>query len=196
MRPRATAMTDRACKHRHQDSEAGFTLIELLVASALMLVVFALALGMLQLSGQKEPEARAANARIQEAQVGVERVIRELRQAYDVVSATPSSLTVETYLQTTSCINGTTGPSRACRVTYACASGNCTRTVGAAGGTNWDTPSRFATDVLSNDIFTYTPNSTDPTSVTMTVGLRSDGSEDAITLSDGAVMRNVSVATP
>jgi prepilin-type N-terminal cleavage/methylation domain-containing protein len=189
-------MTDRACKDRHRGPEAGFTLIELLVAAALMLVVFALALGMLQLSGQKEPEARAANARIQEAQVGVERIIRELRQTYDVVSATPSSLTVETYLQTTSCINGTTGSSRACRVTYACASGNCTRTVGSVGGSSWDTPSRFATDVLSNNVFTYSPNSTDPTSVTMTVGLRAEGSEDAITLSDGAVMRNVSVATP
>jgi len=189
-------MTDRACKHREPGPESGFTLIELLVAASLMLIVFAVALGMLQLAGEKEPEARAANARIQEAQVGVERVVRELRQTYNVVSATPSSLTVETYLQTTSCVNGSTGSSRPCRITYACASGNCTRTVGTVGGSSWDTPSRFASDVLSNNIFTYSPTSAAPTSVTMTVGLRAEGSEDAITLSDGAVMRNVSVATP
>ena len=52
----------------------------------------------------------------------------------------------------------------------------------------------FATDVISNDVFAYTPSATAPTAVTVTVRLQDDGAEDQITLSDGAAFRNVSMA--
>ena len=56
-------------------------------ASSLMLVITFAALGLLEIAQRSEPEIRETNERIQEAQVGMERMIRELRQSYSVVSA-------------------------------------------------------------------------------------------------------------
>ena len=174
--------------------ESGFTLVELLVGASIMLVISFAALGLLEVAQRSEPEVRETNERIQEAQVGMERIVRELRQTSGVVSASPASLTVNTYLSGSSCAGGSGTGARSCRVVYSCSSGNCTRTASEVSGASPGPAVPFATDVISNEIFAYTPSATSPTGVTVTVQLRDDGGEDQITLSDGAAFRNVSMA--
>src|SRR6187397_1797147 len=82
--------------------EAGFTLVELLVAMTLMVLVLGAGFTLLQVVVRSEPEARTANASIQDAQIVTERMARELRMTYQVNSATANSLSVNTYLQPSS----------------------------------------------------------------------------------------------
>ena len=174
--------------------ESGFTLVELLVGMSIMLVISFAALGLLEVAQRSEPEVRETNARIQEAQVGMERIVRELRQTSGVVSASPTSLTVNTYLSGSNCAGGSGTGARSCRVVYSCSSGECTRTASEVSGASPGPAVPFASDVISNSIFAYTPDATSPTGVTVTMQLRDDGGEDQITLSDGATFRNVSTA--
>src|SRR3954466_5640090 len=64
--------------------EAGFTLVELLVSMTIFLAILAVTLGVLTdvSRGVKKDEARTQAAA--DAQVGVGRMVRELRAAYDV----------------------------------------------------------------------------------------------------------------
>lgn len=188
MRCRSTELAAR------RGGEAGFTLVELLVGISVMLVITFATLGLLEIAQRSEPEIRESNERIQEAQTGMERVVRELRQTHGIVSATPTSLTVNTYLSGSSCAGGSGTGARSCRVVYACASGDCTRTASELSGASPGPAVPFATDVISNEIFAYSPSSTSPTGVTLTVQLREAGAEDQITLSDGVTFRNVSAA--
>ena len=71
---------------------------------------------LLQIVMRSEPEIRAVNSSIQDGQIAAERMTRELRQAFAVNSATPNSVSVDTYLQqSTSCAGpgGTTETARA-----------------------------------------------------------------------------------
>jgi hypothetical protein len=58
-----------------------------------MLVVFFAALTIFEVTARSEPELRSRNAQIQETQVAVERMARELRQAEEISSITGVSLT-------------------------------------------------------------------------------------------------------
>jgi len=155
--------------------ESGFTLVELLVGMSMMLVISFAALGLLEVAQRSEPEVRETNSRIQEAQTGMERIVRELRQTSGVVSATPTSLTVNTYLSGSTCGAGAGTGARSCRVVYACAAGECTRTASEVSGASPGPALPFATDVISNSIFSYSPSATSPTGVTVTVQLLDDG---------------------
>jgi prepilin-type N-terminal cleavage/methylation domain-containing protein len=175
--------------------ESGFTLIELLVGITMMLIVLAAAFTLLQIVTRSEPEIRDANASIQDAQIAAERMTRELRQTYAVNSASPTSLSVNTYLQQgASCTAGaTTETARQCRVVYTCGASSCTRTVSEVNGSGAETAT-VITGLTSGSIFSYLPSATQPTQVALNLQLAGERSDDAITISDGIVLRNVSGA--
>lgn len=178
------------------DDERGFTLIELLTAMAILVIIVIATLAMLDFAVRSEPEIAERNNAIRDAQVEVERMVRELRGSYDVLAATSSTLSVLTYLNRTTCAGGATGTARKCRIDYACTAGSCIRTVSESDGSAPGPARTLATGLASSSVFSYSPSSADPAaiSVTLTFEATDRAGEDAITLSDGATLRNVSGA--
>lgn len=181
--------------HDLNRDESGFTMIELLVASGILLVVMFAALGLLQISQRSEPEITSKNARIQTAQLELARMTRELRQTASVVTPSASSLVVDTYVNTADCVDGGAGTAQLCRVTYSCDEGICTRSVGEVSGGGAGPAKEAVHDLASDSIFSYEYSSGTVTGINLTLAVSSDqGSEDAITLNGGVVLRNVSQA--
>jgi type II secretory pathway pseudopilin PulG len=175
--------------------EAGYTLVELLVGITMMLLVLGAAFTLLQIVTRSEPQIRDANASIQDAQIAAERMAQELRQTYAVNSATATTLSVNTYLQqSTSCAgSGGSETARQCRVVYTCGSGACTRTVSEVDGGGAQTATVIS-GLTSGAVFGYSPSATAPSTISMTLRVAGDGTGDAITISDGVALRNVSGA--
>ncbi|MDQ3102624.1 MAG: type II secretion system GspH family protein [Actinomycetota bacterium] len=190
-----TALRTHELSHR---DEPGFTLVELLVGMGMMLVIFFAGLGLLEIAQRTEPEIASKNAKVQAAQIGMEAIARDLRQAYavEMPTPTPTSLTVNTFVQRSTCGGAAGGPARSCRVVYSCSSGTCTRTSSELDGSEPGPAVRIVTDLASNSVFSYTSSTTAPTAVTITLIVEggSESPEDAITLRDGVVMRNIAGA--
>jgi type II secretory pathway pseudopilin PulG len=185
-----------ASEPRTDRRESGYTLIELLIGVTMMLIVLGAGFTLLQIVMRSEPEIRSTNSSIQDGQIAAERIIRELRQTSSVNAATASSLSVDTYLQqTSSCAGagGTAETARECRVVYSCGSTSCTRTVSETDGTGAQTAT-VITGLTNGNVFSYSPSATAPTTISLTLQLAGDAPDDAITISDGVVLRNVSGA--
>jgi len=178
------------------EDESGFTLIELMTAMAILIVIFIATLAMLDFAVKSEPEIAERNNSVRDAQVEVERMVRELRTSYDVLASTSTTLSVLTYLNRSACAGADDGgaTARKCRIDYSCASGACTRTVSEEDGSAAGPVRTLATGLTSSSVFSYSPSSSEPTAINVTLSLKAadrDG-EDAITLSDGAALRNLS----
>jgi prepilin-type N-terminal cleavage/methylation domain-containing protein len=180
----------RACGRR---DERGFTLVELLIATVITMLVLFVTLALADFAIQTEPEIADRNTKIRQAQVVVERMVREVRQAYDVIAATSSSLTVLTYANRAACGSGGLDTARRCQVVYSCSGGTCTRTASEEDGTATGPARQIVSGLSSDAIFSYTPSAADAQAVSVTVELPADdgSGDDAITVTDGAVMRNM-----
>lgn len=188
----------RRIRQRLAAEESGFTFPELIVAMTIGLIVIGGGMLVLQVAATQQPRASERSARIQQARTLIERVSRELRQGATVQGATATSLTVQTFVNTDVCGGATSAIAISCRITYACASGSCTRSVETDSGPS---TSVVAEGILAPEIFSYCegvgasgvcdlPAATDPTYVGIELGYpREDGGE-AITLADGVALRN------
>lgn len=178
---------------RETRSQSGFTLVEYMVAIGLLMAVLAIAMPVIVQGMQTEPKISNRAAKIGEARALAERFTRELRQGGVVYSASSNAITFRTYVRRTSCgsdqVSASNVPAIRCRVTYSCSSGICTRTEQTDEGTG-GSPVRMVDGLLSDLVFTYYPTSSDPTYVTIRLALPAEGGEDAITLEDGAGLRN------
>ena len=173
--------------------EGGFTLPELLIATLIGLSVVGAAAMFFTVGVRDEPKVAARANRIQEARFTMERIVRELRQGSAVSSASAGQLTFVTYVDKTTCGGVLTNTARACRVTYNCSGGICTRTEAQPDGSAPGTAVTVATGLSSNNVFTYTPATlTTPASVGVSLAFPAQNGDDAITLSDGATLRNPS----
>jgi prepilin-type N-terminal cleavage/methylation domain-containing protein len=173
--------------------EGGFTLIEMMVAIALLMAVLAIAMPVLIQALKTEPKISSRAAKIGEARALADRVTRELRQGGVVYTAGASSISFRTYVRRTTCGGTVVSPSNVsatrCRVTYSCSGGVCTRIEQTEAGTG-GTPVRMVEGLLSNSVFSYYPSTTKPSYVTVRFALPADNGEDAITVEDGAGLRN------
>lgn len=180
----------RACGGR---DERGFTLVELLIATVITMGVLFVTLALADFAIKTEPQIADRNVKIREAQVVLEQVVRELRQTYEVVDATPSSLTVLTYDNKAACGSNELEAARPCQVVYSCSGGTCTRTASEEDGTGTGPTRQIVSGLSSDAIFSYTPSAADAQAVAVTIELPADdgSGDDAITATDGAVMRNL-----
>lgn len=81
-------------RQRLLSSERGFALTELLVVIVLLTIVLGAVLGVLDAAVQLVPKDQEREYAIREGQSGLDRMSRELRQAYRVNEITPSAMDV------------------------------------------------------------------------------------------------------
>jgi prepilin-type N-terminal cleavage/methylation domain-containing protein len=178
-------------------SDAGFTLIELLVASAMGVVLLGAIGSMVIGAMQSQPELSKKAQNISTARWVLERMTREIRNGVKVDNATTSSVSFQTYVRRTTC-GGTappesTTPSIKCEVTYTCSASSCTR-LEAAPETYSGTATTIFSGINSADVFSYKPSATAPTYIGVTLRLPNPSGPSAFTVSDGASLRNATLA--
>lgn len=157
------------------DDDAGFTLIELLVASALALVLFT-AITTLMIDGlHDQTTLENRSSQLQQAELAIQGLVRNLRQATSVTVNTSSSITYSEPVST-----GTETVAFSCSTT----TGTCTQTVGSVKKT-------MVTGVDNTAIFTATPT-TSPTFIAITLSLATNG-QTPVSVTDGTGLRNVTL---
>lgn len=177
--------------------EAGFTLVELLVASTMGVVLLG-AVGSLLVSALRDQPGISQKAvNIQTERWVLERMTRELRDGVVVDKATASSVSFQTYVRDSTCGGATvlpsTSPSIKCEVTYTCSGTSCTR-IEAAPGVYTGTATTIFTGLSnSSSVFSYSPNTTSPTYVGVTLTIPNPSGSGGLTASDGVSLRNATL---
>jgi type II secretory pathway pseudopilin PulG len=183
------------------DAEAGLSLVELLVASAMGVILLGAVGSLLVSAVRDQPKASQKAADIRTARWVLERMTRELRSGIVVRSAGASTVSFETYVRHASCggsapLPEKTSPAIKCQVRFSCAETSCTRTETPPGVLTGGTPVTLFSG-LSNaaSVFSYSPTTTEPTYVRVTLSLPSpEGGGGATTVSDAASLRNATLA--
>jgi len=170
--------------------DEGFTLTELLVAMTIGVVVLGAGVLMFTAAISSQPKASARAAKVQQARTTSERIVRELRQGSGVPTATSAQLSILTYVHSAVCGGSYAINSIPCRVTYTCTAGTCTRVEAQPDGTNPGAASQVVSGLSNSIFFSYSPNSSAPNWVGITLEFPADGGDDAITIEDGAALRN------
>jgi hypothetical protein len=80
-----------------------------------------------------------------------------------------------------------------CRVTYTCTGGTCTRVEAQPTGASPGPAEQVVTGLSSSSVFTYFPNSGEPSEVTLLLTFPADTGDDSITVRDSATFRNPAV---
>ena len=194
MRPRPSAKRCLA-------AEDGFSLPELLIGAVLGLLLIGAAASLFTSGIRAEPRIADRAGAIQDARVMSERISRELRMGSNATSSAPSQLMILTYVLTASCGGGGAGPATRCRVFYSCATdGTCTRTecdpntlVPPLG---CGSPVQVVRGLASNEVFAFTPKTPGQAMVTVKLAFPATDGDDAITIQDGAALRNPPLGGP
>jgi prepilin-type N-terminal cleavage/methylation domain-containing protein len=167
----------------------GFTLPELLIGMMIGLLVVGTGVMIFTTALRSQPRTSDRLAKIRDARAASERIVREIREGWDVTVATSSQFSFLTYVHSTSCGGPAGATAIPCRVTYSCSSGACTRTEAGPNGSA-PGPSRIVVSGLSGSgVFSYSPSPGAPTWVGITLSFPADG-DDAVTIEDGAALRN------
>lgn len=175
--------------------ERGFTLPELLIATVIGLLVVGSGVMAFTSGISTQPKISDRAARIQQARTMAERISREVRQGSNASSASPGQLTLLTYVPRTTCGGSTVGPATRCRIFYSCASsGSCTRQECPPNltvpGPGCGTATVAVQGLASNSVFTFSPRAPGQAFVTIALSFPARGGDDAITIQDGAALRN------
>lgn len=175
--------------------EDGFTLMELLVAMGLSMLITGGALTLLQIAAPQSDRELQRQVAVGEARSGLERMIREIRNA-DSVNATSATLID---------VNTPT-PSGSQRVVYQCNSAfqvvqyrQCVRYSGPVGGAVSNgivVVERLINGTTSQPVFTYVPDRIRPRVVRTQLvvpasGGPAPGYEHRVVLRDAAFLRNL-----
>jgi len=179
--------------------EAGITLVELLVASAMGVVLMG-AVGSLVISAMRDQPRISEQAQtISTARWVLERMTREIREGVKVHDATASNkVSFETYVRHTTCGDTTplpsTSPSIRCEVTYTCTTTSCSR-IEAAPGVSTGTATLIFEGINSSNVFSYKPEPPEATTyIKVTLRMPNPSGPAALTVSDGASLRNATLA--
>jgi prepilin-type N-terminal cleavage/methylation domain-containing protein len=169
----------------------GFTLPELLMALVLGLFIVSVATTVFVTAVRTQPGLNSRGHAIEQARTTTERIVRELRQGGSVFTATSTQLSFLTYVDSATCGGSPSSTAIQCRVTYTCnTSGTCTRVESKPDGTSPGTAYTVVSGLSSGNVFTYTPSAASPTYITVTFAFPGQNGSDAITVSDGASLRN------
>jgi type II secretory pathway pseudopilin PulG len=177
-------------------SEGGFTLIELLVSTTMGVVVMG-AVALLVIGAVKDQPLISKQAQnISTARWVLDRFTHELRNGVSVSKANSEEVSFQTYVRHSSCggsgslASGT--PAIKCQVTYSCTTTACSRAE-SAPGTYEGTPRQVFSGINSSQVFSYAPNASQPTYVKITLRLPNPRGTGALTVSDGASLRNATL---
>lgn len=184
---------------RRLRGEAGFTLIELLVSMTMGVVVLG-AVGSLVVSAMKDQPRISERAQdITTARWVLERLTREIRNGIKVENATPSTMSFKTYVRHTTCggsaLLPATSASIICEVTYTCTTTKCSR-IEAAPEVETGTATTIFEGIDSSSVFSYLPEGEgEPkTFVKITLHMPNPAGDVPLTVSDGASLRNATLA--
>lgn len=176
--------------------EEGFTLVELLVSTVMGVVVMGAVASLMISAMRAQPAITGAADNISEARWALERLTREIRNGVVVDQAEPSKVSFQGYVRHSTCGGTTTLPSTSaptkCEITYECSTTACMRSE-SAPGTYTGTPRTIFSGIDSSQVFTYVP-STAPTFVKITLRLPNPRGTGSLTVSDGASLRNATLA--
>jgi prepilin-type N-terminal cleavage/methylation domain-containing protein len=182
---------------RWQGGEAGFTLVELLVATAMGVVLLGAIGSMLISAMRSQPEVSKRANSISTARWVLERMTREIRNGVKVDNATASSVSFQTYVRHTSCGDTAQLPSISmsikCEVTYTCTTTKCSR-IEAAPLTYTGTETTIFSGINSSNVFDYSPSPATATYIGITLRMPNPSGPSALTVSDGASLRNAVLA--
>ena len=123
---------------------------------------------------------------MQRGQNAIERVTREMRQATAFTPVSSQILDATTYVRPA---GGDTSAPR--RVRYECTSGSCKRWEGPAGGALDTGPETVIWGLQNADVFFFSPDSVNPTFVSMKVEVSVKGAANPIVLDGGFELRNL-----
>ena len=182
------AILDRASARFR--AEGGYTLPELLMATVLGLLVIGVGVTVFTAAVRSQPGLSTRENAISQARTSMERLTRELRQGGTVYTASANQLSFITFVNSATCGGSFSSTARQCRVTYSCTTMGCTRVEANTDGSSPGTAKTIATGLSNPNVFSYSPNSTRPTYIGATFVFAGQNGDDAITVSDGAAVRN------
>jgi type II secretory pathway pseudopilin PulG len=189
--------------------ESGFALVELLAVIVILIVVLAALLGPLETAGSLTPKDVEYSNAVQEAGTGLQNMVKEVREAYNVVATTPNSVTFNAVLNGNDTLvmyacdqpypNDPSNP-------YASSYHRCLRVSTSTGSslpaisTGQVVIDRLLNGTSADPVFTWTPSPITPTYVEAQVkvparGALSAGLNHTITLDNGAFLRNNAIGT-
>ena len=173
-------------------------MVELLIASAMSIVLVGAAGTMVISAMKSQPDVSKRANNISSARWVLERMTREIRNGVKVdPSSTASSVAFRTYVRHTTCGGTTplasTSPSIECEVTYICTTTACSRTETAPGVLTGGTPETIYSGLGSSEVFSYTPSAAAATYVRVTLRIPNPSGGSALTVSDGASLRNATL---
>ena len=172
------------CLRSRLACERGFNLVELLVVIPMVAVVL---LGIYALynvgaKGQQQNNVRVMT--LLREQNGLERMTREMRQAATFTPVSSQVLDAVTYVRPT-----TGGASVQRHVRYECLDGACTRYEGDVGGALGAGETVIA-NLQNPDVFFFSPDSVNPTFVSVKLEVQVKGASNPIVLDGGFALRN------
>jgi len=187
--------------------ESGLTLIEMLVAALMSVIIVGASCAMLINAVKSQPGLSRKAENVTTARYQLERVVREIRRAVKVETATPTEIQLLTRTQKTACGGSTKASPNVqrpqCRVTYRCSVATCTRTEATEGGLPVGTASVALTGLQSAEVFCFVPSTEadpskcgpprsgegPPTYVGMDLQVKNPEGPGLLTISDGATLR-------
>jgi prepilin-type N-terminal cleavage/methylation domain-containing protein len=175
---------------RRLRGERGFTLPEVLMALVIGLLVVGVGTTVFSAALRSQPGLNTRSNAISQARFAMERLTRELRQGATVYASSANQLAFITYVNSATCGGAKSSTAIQCRVTYTCTTMGCSRVEAKPDGTAPGPAVTVVTGLQNPNVFSYSPNSTSPTYIGATFSFAGQNGDDAITVSDGAALRN------
>ena len=165
-------------------SERGLGLIELLVVIPMMTVVLLGIYALYNVGAKSQQRNDSRVTTLLREQNGLERLTREMRQAVSFTPVSSQILDAVTYVRP---VGG--GPSTQRHVRYECLNGACTRYEGSVGG-SLGTGATVIANVQNPDVFFFSPDTVNPTYVSVKLEVTVKGANNPIVLDGGFALRN------
>jgi len=176
---------DKEGLSRRLRSERGVGLIELLTVMPMIAVVLLGIYALYNVGAKSQQETNNRVTTLLREQNGLERMTREMRQAVTFTPVSSQVLDAVTYVRPTS---GAASVQR--RVRYECDNGACVRYEGAPGGSLTIGPETVIPNLQNADVFFFSPDSVNPTYVSVKLEVSVKGASNPIVLDGGFALRN------
>lgn len=175
-------------------SQQGFTLVELLATMLVLLIVFGAAVTFLEVSSRSQRATGSRSDALANQQVGLERMLREVRQASSPVTVTAQRVDFARAAALTAA--GLPGASTT-KVSWQCASsGTCYRAQVASTATLPDCtlvtpPAGCAPQITGVSSFALSPIGSNPAAITVQASFTAGPGSSPFQVNDGVELRNL-----